>query len=149
MADLEAATRVICEQSELALDSGPALRDVITMQQERAKTLVELVEKSRYFYEPIAEYDAKAVKKHLTADAKAVLVALKTGFAALPEWEAEALHGVVIATSTHLALKLGKVAQPLRVALTGSTVSPSIDVTLLHLGRERVLERLEKAISIS
>ena len=88
------------------------------------------------------------MKKHLTADAKAVLAALKTGFAALPEWEAEALHGVVIATSTHLSLKLGAVAQPLRVALTGSTVSPSIDVTLLHLGRERVLERLGKALEI-
>ena len=149
MANLEAATRFICEQSELEIGSGPALSDVITMQQERAKTLVELVEKSRYFYEPIAEYDAKAVKKHLTADARAVLEALQAGFSALPEWEASALHRVVIATSEELSLKLGKVAQPLRVALTGSTVSPSIDVTLLHLGRERVLERLEKAISIS
>ena len=45
----EAATRVICEQSELALDAGPALRDVITMQQERAKTLVELVERVGIF----------------------------------------------------------------------------------------------------
>lgn len=148
MVDLEAATRFICEQSELETGSGPALSDVITMQQERAKTLVELVEKSRYFYEPIAEYDAKAVKKHLTADARAVLEALQAGFSALPEWEASALHRVVIATSEELSLKLGKVAQPLRVALTGSTVSPSIDVTLLHLGRERVLERLGQALTM-
>ncbi|MDD2865584.1 MAG: glutamate--tRNA ligase, partial [Methylococcales bacterium] len=75
-----------------------------------------------------------------------VLAELKTAFAQLENWEKEALHGVVKNTAEKLELGLGKVAQRLRVATCGSGVSPSIDITLALLGREKTLARLQRAI---
>jgi glutamyl-tRNA synthetase len=64
---------------------------------------------------------------------------------ALAEWTAPALHGAVQAFADARSLGLGKVAQPLRVALTGGTISPPIDATLALLGREKVLARIAAA----
>ena len=65
---------------------------------------------------------------------------------ALPEWTAAALHDALRATAGALGLKLGKVAQPLRVAVSGGGVSPPMDATLEVLGRETSLARLDRAI---
>lgn len=99
-----------------------------------------------YFYREFEDYDEKAARKQLTAEAQPVLQTLHDGFSALGAWEKEALHEVVVHTGERLELKLGKVAQPLRVALTGGTVSPPIDDTLVLIGRERVLARIDRAL---
>ncbi len=65
---------------------------------------------------------------------------------ALTDWSAPAVHGVLTAIATESGVGLGKVAQPLRVALTGTAVSPPIDITAALIGRERVLTRLERAL---
>jgi glutamyl-tRNA synthetase len=75
-----------------------------------------------------------------------VLTLLSERLAALQKWEKEELHDVVQAVVDSTGLKFGKVAQPLRVAISGSTASPSIDLTLLLLGRNRTLERLDRAM---
>lgn len=134
------------EKLGLDLENGPALADVVTAQAERAKTLVEMAEKSVYFYQDVEAYDPKAAEKHLNAEAKNVLTWLKNKFSDCP-WEEEALHALIKAAGEHFELKLGKIAQPVRVALTGNTISPSIDVTLRLIGREKVLARLERAIA--
>ncbi|MCH9744799.1 MAG: glutamate--tRNA ligase, partial [Gammaproteobacteria bacterium] len=64
----------------------------------------------------------------------------------LEGWEKQALHQVIIDVAEQFELKLGKLAQPIRVAMTSSTVSPPIDITLQLIGRERVLARLERAV---
>jgi glutamyl-tRNA synthetase len=125
--------------------TGPEPRDVVLVQRDRCHTLREMAEASVYFYREFAEYDEKAFQKNLTPEALPVLQALHDGFRALGAWEKEALHQVVLRTGEMLGLKLGKVAQPLRVALTGSTMSPSIDETLGLVGRERTLTRIERA----
>jgi glutamyl-tRNA synthetase len=66
--------------------------------------------------------------------------------AALSDWQAEPIHDVVKQVGEALELKLGKVAQPIRVAMTGNTISPPIDATLALIGKERVLARLQKAL---
>ena len=76
-----------------------------------------------------------------------VLEALVNGLEALPAWSAEAAHGVVHQVGEQLGVKLGQVAQPIRVACCGMAVSPPIDQTLLLLGRERTLSRLRAALS--
>ena len=124
----------------------PPLAEVVKCQAERSKTLVEMAETSRFFWADFDSYDEKAAQKNFKGEALAVLQALKAGFEALGEWRAEPIHGVVIATGEQLDLKLGKVAQPLRVAVSGGGVSPPIDITLELLGRERTLVRLAKAI---
>lgn len=131
----------------LDLSQGPPLEAVVTAQAERCKTLVEMAEKSRYFYEDFTAYDEKAAKKNLKPEAKAILQTLLDGYQALNDWSPEPIHQVIHQAAPALALTLGKVAQPLRVAVTGGAVSPPLDVTLHLIGRARVLKRLQQAIN--
>ncbi len=125
---------------------GPDLQDVVKAQRERSKTLVEMADASIYFYKDFDEYDAKAAKKNFKVGTDEVLIKLLSEFSALDTWSGTVLHGIVLATAEQLELKLGKVAQPLRVAVCGAGMSPSIDVTLELLGREKTLQRMERAI---
>ena len=133
-------------QREVDPSRPPPLRDVVEVLRERAKTLVEMADQSVYFFKEFDEYDAKAAQKNLTPDALPVLQALHAALDALGEWNAEQIHESVTGVSERLEVKLGKVAQPLRVAVTGGSVSPSIDQTLMLIGRERTLSRLQKAV---
>lgn len=130
-----------------ATSQGPALVEIVKAQRERSKTLVDMAEASIYFYQDFAEYDEKAAKKNFKQGTDEVLQALLDAFVSMIEWQGEALHEKVLQTAEQLELKLGKVAQPLRVAVCGSGMSPSIDVTLSLLGREKTLSRIERAIN--
>jgi glutamyl-tRNA synthetase len=122
------------------------LEGIVLSQRERAKTLKEMAGNSRFFFGDEVALDAKAVEKHLTADAKALLGELRTRFAAIAEWSAPAVHAALEGLAKEKSLGLGKVAQPLRVAVSGGTVSPPIDATLALLGQARTLARLDKAL---
>jgi glutamyl-tRNA synthetase len=121
------------------------LEGIIVAQRERAKTLKEMAENSRFFLGESVTLDPKAAEKHLTSDARAMLAELGSRLAALSDWSAAAIHGVVETYAGEKGLGLGKVAQPLRVAVCGGTVSPPIDATLRLLGRERTLARINVA----
>ncbi len=142
----EVLTAALAEQlaSLGVTDADPAmLARVVEALRERAKTMKEMAASSLFFFrEPVM--DEKAVAKHLTADARALLGELRSQLAQLPEWSAPALHALLNDFAGSRSLGLGKVAQPLRVAVSGGTVSPPIDATLAVLGRERVLARLER-----
>jgi glutamyl-tRNA synthetase len=129
------------------LANGPELVGVVKAQRERSKTLVEMASVSRYFYQEFDEYDAKAAKKNFKQGADEVLQYLMNEFSALAVWDGEKLHQIVLDTAENMELKLGKVAQPLRVAVSGAGVSPAIDVTLSLLGREKTLARMARAIA--
>lgn len=133
------------QQIGVDYSKGPSLIDLVKAQSERAKTLREMAEKSRYFYEEI-KYNDDAVQKNLTAEAVPVLSAICENLKNLSHWEKEAIHQVIIETSEKLNVKMGKIAQPVRVAVTGDTVSPPIDTTLQLLGKELTIERLCAAI---
>jgi len=120
---------------------------VVRANQERTKTLKEMADNSRFFYADITRYEPKAAEKNLTADSRPVLQKIHDALAALPAWEADAIHGVILGVAETLSLKLGKVAQPVRVAVTGATVSPPIDQTLALLGSAATLARLQRAIA--
>lgn len=134
------------ERMGVDTSNGPALADVVRANAERAKTLKEMAENSVFFYQDFEEYEEKAARKNLQPDAVEPLTRLKEGLAALEEWKAPAIHDAVNAVAEALELKLGKVAQPLRVAVAGKGVSPPIDITLELLGREKSIERIERAI---
>lgn len=125
---------------------GPALADVVKAQRERCKTLVDIAAESEYFFREFVEYEEKAAKKNFKPGVDSVLVHLKAQFDAIENWEATALHQVVLDSAEQLQLNLGKVAQPLRVAVCGSGVSPAIDVTLALLGKQKTLSRIHRAI---
>ena len=128
------------------ISAGPDLADIVEIQRERAKTFVEMAENCRFFFEDIKEYDEKAARKNLKPETQPVLAQVREAFAALTTWDAEPIHEVVINTAESMELKLGKVAQPIRVAISGGAVSPPIDATLALLGKAKTLARLDKAI---
>ena len=108
-------------------DNGPALADVVKIQADRVKTLKEMADISRYFYEDFTELDAKAVKKHLRPVVKEPMMLVKDKLAALTDWSPEPIHAAIKDTAVELALGMGKVGMPLRVAATGCLLytSPS------------------------
>jgi glutamyl-tRNA synthetase len=134
---------------QLGIDptQGPDLIEVVKIQRERCKTLVDMAVASRYFYQDFESYDEKAAKKNFNQSAADVLARLHDEFTAVTYWNSEILHHVITNVAETLELGLGKVAQPLRVAVCGTGVSPAIDVTLSLLGKDKTLTRLQKAIA--
>jgi len=129
----------------LVADDLAKVAAVAKAQQERAKTLKEMAANSVFFFRDVTAYDEKAAAKNLTAETAPILAAVREKLSALPEWRAPAIHEAVMAVAAEKGVGLGKVAQPVRVAVSGGTVSPPIDVTLEILGREITLARLERA----
>ena len=134
------------QKNEVDIESGPPLVDVVKVLRERSKTLVEMMEMSLFFYADFESYDEKAVKKQFKPEALEVLQALLEQFSAVEAWEGESLHHVVTGLAESMQKKMGEIAQPLRVAIAGRAVSPPIDATLELLGRQKTLQRLERAI---
>ena len=143
------AKELAWQMQKLNIDTstGPSLADVVKAQAERTKTLHEMALRSRFLYEEVV-YD-EAAQKHFTAELIPALTALCDQLLNLAEWDKEAIHAVLVSTAEQNGLKLGKLAQPIRVALTGGTVSPPLDVTMVLTGRERTIERINKAITLA
>jgi glutamyl-tRNA synthetase len=128
--------------------TGPDLVEVVRAQQERASTLAEMARISTFFYQDYDEIDVDAAGKHLRPDALEPLLQLRNALVDLQDWSPEPIHQLVKDVAEALGLKLGKVAQPLRVAVVGRAASPGIDVTLHLVGREATLRRLERALAL-
>ncbi len=126
--------------------TGPHLPEVVKAFAERSDTLKDMAQAALFLYQDFTEYEPKAASKHLTTAAEAPLQHLREALATLPEWRAALIHEVVKEVAEATGLALGKVAQPLRVAVSGTAVSPPIDVTLELLGRTKTLARMERAL---
>jgi len=144
---LEDAARWHFDSLGIDTSQGPALAAVIALQAERCKTLVELAEKSVYFYIEAIVYDESAVKKHLRPVAREPLTLMLERLREEKQWDAPSLHNAIIEMSERCGINMGKIGQPLRVAVTGSGSSPAIDATLALIGRDVSLKRLEDALN--
>lgn len=125
---------------------GPDPARVADGFRERANTLSEMANNARYCYEDFDEFDAKAAKKNLRPAILEPLRLVTQNLSDLESWNADAIARVVEDTVTSLDIKMGKLGQPMRVAVTGGSVSPPIDVTLALVGQERSITRLEAAM---
>ncbi|GAB2931818.1 glutamate--tRNA ligase [Rheinheimera gaetbuli] len=134
------------DEQKLDTRNGPALTELVKAQAERVKTLKEMVEVSRYFYEDFTEFDAEAAKKHLRPVALEPLQAVQANLEALNDWSHQAIHQVINATAEQLGIGMGKIGMPLRVAVTGAGNSPALDITLALIGKARTLARLQLAL---
>ena len=144
--ELAALVVPFLERAGLAVPAdGAWLVRVVATLRERAKTLVELADFCRFYLIDTIEPEPKAAAKHLTADIAPVLADLVDRLTALPCWDAHTIEEAFQATLAVHGLALGKLAQPVRVAVTGGTVSPGIYEVLDVLGRERALSRLRAA----
>jgi len=121
---------------------------IAASQQERAKTLREMAVNSLFFFRAPSSYDEKAVQKHVSSQVLSLLDELTGEFERLAEWSTPLLHGLLERFATDRGLGLGKIAQPLRLALSGGIVSPPIDATLAILGRSEALARLARARAV-
>ena len=130
------------QRLEIPTANGPDLINVVLLQRERVKTLVEMAEKSIYFY-LAPSLDKQAISEQTLE----ILRVLTDRLLALSVWTDESIHNSLLNTAEILALKLGKVAQPLRWAITGSHVSPPINATLCLLGQQEVLKRLQRLLN--
>jgi glutamyl-tRNA synthetase len=146
-ADLVPHLRAQLQRLGLDSDDQPLLEGVVLAQRERSKTMKQMAQSSRFFFTRDIELDPRAAAKELKATAVPALVAVRKHLAELSEWSAPSIHGALSALAAHLGVGLGKIAQPLRVAATGSSVSPPIDATLALLGRERTLARIDAGIA--
>lgn len=127
--------------------SGPAAADVVVALADRVKTLAEMAERARVWYQPLTQYDDAAVARHLQPSAVPALQQVHDHLAGLREWTPAAIHDALEQCAKALDLGLGKVAQPLRVAITGTQVSPSIDHTIYLAGRGEALNRIDAALA--
>jgi len=134
------------EQANIDTRTGPELADLVKLLGERCKTLKEIAESCRYFYEEFDEFDADAAKKHLRPVARQPLEVVRDKLAALTDWTAENVHQAIQATADELEVGMGKVGMPLRVAVTGAGQSPGLDVTVHAIGKTRSVARINKAL---
>ena len=132
------------EQIGVDVKQGPALTNIIKLQAERIKTLREMAELSRYFYEEVVVSDE--LKAQFVAELMPALKDVRDHLQTLEAWTKEGIHEVLKNAADAHGLKLGKVAPLVRIAVTGGTVSPSIDATIQVLGREQAVKRLSNII---
>ncbi|WP_449446243.1 glutamate--tRNA ligase [Thermomonas brevis] len=135
------------QQAGYDLAKGPKPAELVIALRERAQTLKEMAEKSAVWFGPLTQYDEAAVAKHFKAEARAPLTQMRERLAALEPWAAEPIHEVVKAVSEALGIGMGKIAQPMRVAITGTQVSPDIGWTVYLCGRDEALRRIDAALA--
>ena len=122
------------------------LERMVKTLRERSKTLVELVDSARFFFTDDIPIDEKAATKFLTPEVRTPIARLIEKLTALDNFTETNIEQAFSAVLEELGLSMGKLAQPVRVALTGSTVSPGIHEVIAVLGKERTLQRLKSAL---
>jgi glutamyl-tRNA synthetase len=145
-ADLEERLLPFLSERGIAAEPGPYLRDVIATLKNRSKTFVEMAEASRFYFVDAVAYEEKAARKFLKPAILPPLKEITEAIRDAPALDQEALEPIFQEVMERHGLKLGKIAQPMRVALTGTTVSPGIFEMIAVLGRDAVVKRLEGAI---
>jgi len=128
-------------------ENDEKLLRIIEQLRERSKTLNDFVNQSLYFYNDNIEYEEKGRNKFLTEDTKPVLKSLMEKLETIEEFTYDNIQAALEQVVEELDLKFGKIAQPMRVALTGGTVSPGIGEVIEILGKEKVISRIQDAIN--
>ncbi|HZV23248.1 MAG TPA: glutamate--tRNA ligase [Luteimonas sp.] len=129
------------------LAHGPDPADIVVALRDRVQTLKEMAERAAVWFQPLTRYDDAAVAKHLTAAAHAPLADARGRLAKVQAWSVDAVSAALHATAEALGLGMGKVAQPLRVAITGTQVSPDIAHTVYLAGQAGALARIDAALA--
>ena len=147
LADIVALVRQRLERLGIEYDPAVDLGSIVDLYRQRVVTINQLVDSIDYCFRDFDSYDEKAAAKALGAAALEPLSAALEQFEDLDSWDRASLHGAIEAVVGKLGVGMGRVGQPLRVAVTGGSFSPPIDQTLELLGRARSLARIERAIA--
>ncbi|MCP4075555.1 MAG: glutamate--tRNA ligase [Gammaproteobacteria bacterium] len=136
------------QKDGISLDKDLDISSIVDLYRGRVKTINELADSILYFFQDFGEYDAKAAKKAFKAAALEPLQLLYGKLSELSSWNTEDIHAVIQAVTEELQVNMGKVGQPLRVAVTGGSFSPPIDQTVAKIGRRNSLARIQRAIEL-
>ena len=136
------------KEAGLEVANGPAPADFVEGFRERAETLLHMAASGRYCYEDFEVIEPKSAKKHLRPVILEPLRAARERLAAISDWSKEAIAGVIEDVAASFEINMGKLGQPIRVAVTSGPVSPPIDVTLWLVGQRRTIERLDHALGL-
>jgi len=146
--DVARAVRPFIEKRGLPVPGDERwLAKAVTTVKERAKTLIEVVDLARFYLTDEITIDPAAATKFLKPPIKPVLQDLRDALARVAPWDVETLTATFNQVIERHGLALGKVAQPVRVAVTGTSASPGIFEVLDVLGRQRTIARLDAAIA--
>ncbi|NOQ51848.1 MAG: glutamate--tRNA ligase [Desulfuromonadaceae bacterium] len=144
---LAALLKPFLQQKSVDPEKGPDLIAVVKSLQERSTTMVEMAEGATFYFVDEVAYEEKAQAKFLKPEQKPLFEQLASELEKCPQFTEEQLEKTFAVIMETTELKFGKIAQPLRVALTGGTASPSIYVVLQVLGKERSLRRIRQALA--
>jgi glutamyl-tRNA synthetase len=136
------------EKEGIKVSDEAQLEQIVVAQRERAKTVREMALNSVFFFRPPASFDEKAVRKHINPEALLLLRQALAELQMLQDWTALAIHDLISGIAAAKGISLGKLAQPMRLAMCGGTVSPPIDATLAILGKSESLSRLAQALGL-
>ena len=139
--DIEPELLFQLQKLNVDVAAGPELEEIIVLFRERAKTLKEMAQNSLYFFQDV-HLSPDLKQKFFTEETKLILKKFKENLMPLTEWTDESIHQAILKTCEEAQIKLGQLAQPVRVAITGGTVSPPLNSTLRVLGKEKTLKRL-------
>jgi len=133
------------ERAGYDLSAGPAPADVVVALRDRVHTLTEMAEKAKVWYQPLtaSDIDAAAEAKQFTAAVREPFALFIGKLEALAEWHLEGVHQAFTDTLAELGLGMGKLGPAIRVAMTGTAVSPAIDQTVHPCGRPQALASSE------
>jgi glutamyl-tRNA synthetase len=137
----------LLEGQGVTVNNGPDMTAVVKTLQDRAKTLVEMANGARFYFEAPVAYDEKAAAKFLNEEKRGVLELLIKHLGAQTDYTFENVEDAFKSIMEESGLKLGKIGPTVRVALTGGTVSPGIYDVVAVLGKDAVVTRLQKALS--
>ncbi len=133
------------ETSGVTAANNEFTHEVIKTLQPRSKTMVDMAQAALFYYQDTVQFDEKAAKKFLKPEILDVLQKSAQGIKKMDAYTQETLEDLFKGIMEETGLKFGKIAQPLRVAVTGTTVSPGMFEMLLALGREKTIQRIEAA----
>jgi glutamyl-tRNA synthetase len=122
------------------------IRQVVENLRTRSKTLLEMADASAFYFQDKVDYDSDAAKKFLTAEMKEHLLAVADKLVSYQDYSKSGLEAFLREVAENRGVKLKVIAQPLRVALTGKSVSPGIDDVMVTLGKDRVVRRIRQAV---
>jgi glutamyl-tRNA synthetase len=128
--------------------SDDYLVKVIKLMQERARTILDFVDFSVYFFAAPTDYDEKSRAKNWTPEAKERLTELLPQFVALAVWDHDSIEGVVRSYSESKSISAGKLIHPLRLAVSGVGMGPGLFEMLEVIGKDEVISRIRKALEV-
>lgn len=143
---LASMLKTLFDDMNINTESEPNLEDLAEVQKKRKETAKDMAKESVFFYKDFESYDVKLAEKYLQPIILEVFKNLYDELTINYSWNNKDIKSIIDKLTSKFDIKISKLAQPLRVAITGTNISPSIDDTLRLLGRKKTLDRLKKAI---